>query len=79
MDIGAARGMGGVEGIAWGVKVVGAAWEVAEISEAGDGGAAQGRAIRPPAVAVGPPAPVPWVGGPLGLTVRLANPVPQAV
>jgi hypothetical protein len=54
VDAGAARGMGGVEGAAWGAaEVMGSARETVEVGEASDGGATQGRAV-------GPPAPVPW-------------------
>jgi hypothetical protein len=43
---------------AWGaIKVEGTAQEAVEVGEAGDGGAAQGRAV-------GPPAPIPGVVGP---------------
>jgi hypothetical protein len=53
VDVGAARGAGGVEGTAWGVaEVVSGAWETVKVGEADDGGAAQGRVV-------GPPAPVP--------------------
>jgi hypothetical protein len=43
VDIGAARGAGGVEG---------AAWDAAEISEVGDEGVAQVLAVGPPRVVV---------------------------
>jgi hypothetical protein len=37
-----------LEGATWGTaEVVGAAWEAAEVGEAGDGGAAQGRVVGP--------------------------------
>jgi hypothetical protein len=55
MNVRVARGAGGVEGVVWGaVKVMGTAQEAAEVDEAGDGGAVQGRAV-------GPPAPILWV------------------
>jgi hypothetical protein len=57
----------------WGAtKVEGATREVADVGEAGDGGATQGRAV-------GPPAPVPGAVGPPGLTVGPPAPVPVAV
>jgi hypothetical protein len=62
MDAGATRGSGGVEGTTWGaVDVVGAARGAAKVREAGDRGVAQGQAVKPPRVAAGPPAPIPWV------------------
>jgi hypothetical protein len=66
-------GVAGVVDAAWGAaEVEGAAWEAAEVDEVGDGGAAQGRAV-------GPPAPVPGVVGPPGLAVGPPAPVPVAV
>jgi hypothetical protein len=47
--VGAARGVGRVEGTTWGtVKVMGAARGAVEVGEACDEGAAQGQAVRPP-------------------------------
>jgi hypothetical protein len=62
-------GAAGVVDTAWGAaEVEGAAREVAEVGEAGDGGAAQGRVV-------GPPAPVPGAVGPPGLAVGPPAPV----
>jgi hypothetical protein len=47
-------------------EVVGATREAVEV---GDGGVAQGQAVGPPGLAVGPPAPVPKAVGPPGLVV----------
>jgi hypothetical protein len=49
VNVGAARGAGGVEGVA---KVVGAAWEVAELGEAGDEAAVRVLVVGPPTMAV---------------------------
>jgi hypothetical protein len=73
-------GAAGVVDAAWGAaEVEGTAREVAEVGEAGNGGAAQGRAIGPPGVTVEPPAPVPGAVIPPGLTVGPPAPVPVAV
>jgi hypothetical protein len=73
-------GAAGVVDTAWGAaEVEGTAREVAEVGEAGDGGAVQGRAIGPSGVEVGPPAPVPGAVGPPGLTVGPPAPVPITV
>jgi hypothetical protein len=80
MNVRVARGAGGVEGVVWGaVKVMGTAQEAAEVDEAGDGGAVQGRAVGPSGVGVGPPTPILWVVRPPGLTVGLPTPILQAV
>jgi hypothetical protein len=63
----------GVVDAAWGAtEVEGAAQEVVEVDEAGDGGAAQGQAV-------GLPAPVPGLVGPPGLTVGPPALVPVVV
>jgi hypothetical protein len=59
MDIRAVCGAGGVEDAAWGAtEVVGAARETAEVGKAHNEGVAQGLAVVPLVVAVGPPASV---------------------
>jgi hypothetical protein len=61
-DAGAAHGTGGVEVAMWGAaEVVGTARKAAEVTEVGDRGAAQGRTVGPPVVAIRSPAPVSWV------------------
>jgi hypothetical protein len=53
---------GGVEVTMWGAaEVVGTARKAAEVTEVGDGGAAQGQMVGPPVVAIRSPAPVSWV------------------
>jgi hypothetical protein len=55
-------GATGVVDTAWGsAEVEGPAREAAEVGEAGDGGAAQGRVVGPPGLTVGPKAHVPVV------------------
>jgi hypothetical protein len=75
--------MGGAAGVVdatWGsAEVKGPAWEAAEVGEAGDGGAVQGRAVRPPGLAIGLPAPVPGAVGLPGLAVGPKAHVPVAV
>jgi hypothetical protein len=59
MDAGATCVTGGVEGAAWGAsEVVDTARGAAEVSKAGDEGAAQGLAVSLPGLTVGPPASV---------------------